>query len=348
MSIYDQRDKPAYGNFKIEPYYSRNQYILRWWTPDHDRLLAEQITIRQWVWYWNIADVIVKITPSDELETWKKEDPACSQYAWYNILMYFAASRAEELGLTRLIRSPEWKICLLCNQRFVEDSLPLPFIERLGIDRLDFCAPCLRDTVLQGSGDDSVSEQSILKYLQDLAELIGCVPTQNFGEGTADLLDVETSDRVKLLKLFQRKPTIKRVKVVFGSWLNALIQADILEDGTRKTSRGIQTIAKDGHVCLSLGEKTIDEWLYAHGICHEKEPRYPEGNFRADFKVGDIFIEYFGLVGDLGYDAKTKEKIHICEKHGLILVAIYPQDLISQERLKRKLSLFLSSDGVRC
>ena len=344
MSIYNYRDKPAYGLFKTESHYSKNRYILKWWTPEHDALLAAQIARWQWVWYWGITDEIVKSTPSTTIESWKKTDSLCSKYAWYNILMYFAAARAEQLGLTKAIRRPQRKICLLCTKRFVEDSLPMPLIERLGIDRLDFCAPCLRDTVLQGSGNDSASEKDTLKYLQDLASLIECVPSQNFGEGMTDLLDMQNEERLALLKLLWVKPSVRRVKSIFGSWLNALIQAGVLEDGTRKTSRGIQSIAKDGHVCLSLGEKTIDDFLYARGVHHEKEPRYPEGNYRGDFKVDSAFIEYFGLAGNPEYEAKTNKKIRLCKKHGITLIAIYPQDLISRKKLESKLSA-LSDKG---
>jgi hypothetical protein len=256
--------------------------------------------------------------------------------------MCFCEARATQLGFTKSIRRPQKKICPLCNNYFIEDSLPVPLIRRLGIDRLDFCAPCLRDTVLQGSGNDSLSEKAMLKYLQDLALLLGRVPSQNFGESMTDLLDMSDHERLALLRLLRNKPTIGCVKSAFGSWLNALIHAGILEDGTRKTSRGIQSIAKDGHVCNSLGEKTIDDYLYSHGIPHEKEPRYPEGNYRGDFKVGTVFIEYFGLSGNPEYDARTKEKIRLCRKYNIRLVAIYPQDLVSQQKLENKLSVFVA------
>jgi hypothetical protein len=346
MSIYDNRDKPAYGLFKTEPSYAKNPYILKWWNSTLDELLATQISLKQWVWYWGITDEIVKHTSSETIEMWKKSDPLCSKYAWYNILMYFSAARAEQLDLTRLLRHSKKKTCPLCKNNFIEESLPIPLVQRLGIDRLDFCAPCLRDTVLQGTGNDSASEKDILKYLQDLANLLGRVPTQNFGEGMTDLLEMKKDERLALLALLKNKPTIACVKSEFGSWLNALIHAGILEDGTRKTSRGIQSIAKDGHICLSLGEKTIDEYLHTHGIHHEKEPRYPEGNYRGDFKVGTAFIEYFGLAGNPEYDAKTKEKIRLCEKHNIVLVALYPKDLISREILERKLSVFLQEGRV--
>ena len=346
MSIYDNRDKPAYGLFKTEPNYAKNPYILKWWNSTLDELLATQISLWQWVWYWGITDEIVKHISSETIEMWKESDPLCSKYAWYNILMYFSAARAEQMGLSRSIRHPQKKTCLLCKNNFIEDSLPIPLIQRLGIDRLDFCAPCLRDTVLQGTGNDSASEKDMLKYLQDLANLLGRVPTQNFGEGMADLLEMKNDERLALLVLLKNKPTIDRIKSVFGSWLNALIHAGVLEDGTRKTSRGIQSIAKDGHVCLSLGEKTIDDYLHTHGVHHEKEPRYPEGKYRGDFKVGTAFIEYFGLTGNPEYDAKTKEKIRLCEKHNIVLIALYPRDLISQDIVERKLSVFLQESKV--
>jgi len=133
---------------------------------------------------------------------------------------------------------------------------------------------------------------------------------------------------------------------VFGSWLNALIQAEILEDGTRRTSRGTQTLARDGHVCLSLGEKTIDDYLYERNVAHEKEPHYPEGNYRADFQIGDTFVEYFGLKGNPEYDQKTKLKQDLCKKHGIQLISIYPADLVSLKSLDKKLAPILNLDNT--
>lgn len=339
MSIYDQRERPAYEYFRTEPNHAANPDILRWWTHDHDSLLKSLIARFQWVWYWSAPDEIVATTDPAVLDAWRTSDPRCRGHAWYNILMYFAASRAEQLGLTLGVRKPEARSCLFCSQRFVEDSLPLPLVQRLGIDRLEFCAPCLRDTVLQGTGDDSMPSKATRAYLRELAELIGRVPPQAFGEGMDYLHDLRTNERLALLQLLRRKPTVKRVKQLFGSWLNALIQADVLEDGTRRTSRGVQTIARDGHVCLSLGERTICDFLHARGIPHEKEPRYPDSNFRGDFRVGEVVVEYLGLAGDPDYDAKTQQKRQLCTAHGLRFLAVYPKDLASRTLLAKKLSV---------
>jgi hypothetical protein len=335
LSIYDQRDKPAYGKFSVKRSYCKNPHILKWWTSSHDQLIVEQIEKEQWLWYWGITEEIVKITPPETIDAWQQEDSLCSQYAWYNILMYFAASRAQVLGLTKKIRKPKWKTCPLCNKKFVEDSLPGPLVKRLGINHIDFCAPCLSEALFQCL--DTLTREQVLSYLQDLADVLQRVPNQNFGEGIEDLHDLDYQERLALLRVLERKPTVRRVKELFGSWLKALIDAEVLEDGTRRTSRGTQCLAKDGHVCLSLGEKTIDDFLHSRGIAHEKEPHYPESNFRADFLVDSVFIEYFGLKGNPDYDAKTKLKQRICKEHGIKLISIYPSDLVSLKKLSKKL-----------
>jgi hypothetical protein len=94
-------------------------------------------------------------------------------------------------------------------------------------------------------------------------------------------------------------------------------------------------------VCLSLGEKTIDDYLHTHGIFHEKEPAYPEGNYRADFAVKGVFIEYFGLQGNPEYEQRTKEKQRICKKHCVDLVSIFPKDLVNVATLESKLQQVL-------
>jgi hypothetical protein len=222
MSIYDHRTQPAYGNFIVKRSYSRNPHILKWWTPEHDQLIVEQIEKEQWLWYWGIVDEVVAATMPETIQAWQHIDPLCSKYAWNNVLMYFAASRAEVLGLTKQIRNPKWKTCPLCNKKFVEDSLPVPLVKRLGIDHLDFCAPCLRDTVLQGTGSDSLSKEQVLAYLRDLSGVLQRVPNQNYGEGIEDLQGLDFQERLAVLQLLKRKPTVRCVKELFTSWLNAL------------------------------------------------------------------------------------------------------------------------------
>lgn len=329
MSIYDQRETPAYRG-ECRPY--RNRNFDKWWSREHDDLIVRLINRYQWNWNWEIAEEIEGITPDSVMSALRK------QHAWYNKVMHYAITRAEERGLTRGIRKPKKKQCPLCEQYFTEDSLPHPLVKRLGVERLDFCAPCLKECVLQGSGNNLSGKEEILEFIKRLTGILEKIPPQGFGEGMDDLIDLAHNEQVELLRLLKHKPSTKRVRVVFGSWLKALIEAGVLVDGTRETTRGTQTLALDGHVCLSLGEKTIDDYLYMRGIAHEKEPKYPGSNFRADFLVGGVFIEYFGLAGESSYDAKIEEKKRIAAAHGIKLIGLYPSDLVTTTRLESRLS----------
>jgi hypothetical protein len=178
--------------------------------------------------------------------------------------------------------------------------------------------------------------------VRDLTEVLQRVPSQGFGEAVHDLRDLSTQERLALLKLLRRKPSVERVKVLFGSWFQALIEARVLEDDARRMSRGTQCLAKDGHICFSLGEKTIDDALCVLAIAHKKEAPYPEGGFRADFAAKGGFVEYFGLTGDVEYDSKTRLKQIICKTHGIKLISVYPRDLASSTKLRSKLTKGLS------
>lgn len=132
---------------------------------------------------------------------------------------------------------------------------------------------------------------------------------------------------------------IEHVKRKFGSWFKALAETGTLPDGTQPTARGIRCLAKDGHVCHSLDEQQIDDWLSRQAIPHEREPAYPphpelnpKGRRRADWRVGNTVIEYFGLIGDAAYEKKMEEKILLAGNLRMDLIAVYPADLAHLER----------------
>lgn len=328
MSIYDHRDRPAYRNEDWPPYSNRN--ISKWWTGEHDELLARLIDQWQWNWYWEVADAVQSMTARDAIASF------LTTGVWYNKVMKYAITRAKSLDLLARIREPQWKVCPLCEEKFIEDSLPHPLVKRFGIDKLDFCSPCLRDTVLR-SGNDVAARDEIVSYLRNLTEALQQIPHQGFGEGVDDFHGMDSNQRLAALQVLRRKPSVQRVKELFGSWLQALIESQILNDDARRMGLGVQCLAKDGHVCLSLGEKTIDDYLHKHGIFHEKEPAYPEGSYRADFAVSGAFIEYLGLKGKPEYDRKTEEKQRICRRHGMRLILISPRDLVSLDKVEIRL-----------
>ena len=118
------------------------------------------------------------------------------------------------------------------------------------------------------------------------------------------------------------------------SWLKVLIDANILSSGTLRTQRGFRCVARDGHECNSLVELEIDNWLFAHGVPHEREPLYPphpsynpSKRLRADFLVGRTYIEYAGLLDDDGYAMKMEHKRMLAEEKHLHLIIIEPRHI---------------------
>lgn len=128
----------------------------------------------------------------------------------------------------------------------------------------------------------------------------------------------------------------------FGSWNEALKKVGLEphRSHSQRMYKRTNTIARDGHKCDSISEAIIDNWLSKHKVLHTRDVRYPSTGHKADWGVGNkIFIEYFGLAKDSPrYDRSIKEKRKICEKNGIRLIEIYPNDLYPQEQLNGKLA----------
>lgn len=116
----------------------------------------------------------------------------------------------------------------------------------------------------------------------------------------------------------------------------------------RAPQGGYRSIASDGHICLSLGERSICEFFVSLGIHHEKEPRYPphselnpNGLYRADFKVGEWLIEFAGRMSIPEYAARMKDKQKLARSAGLKLCVLEPRDLFDlTSKLKKVLNQF--------
>jgi len=334
-----------YGSYNPDKEVYEKSLISKWWKPEHDQIIIDYIDRHQWYWtFTNFYEEILRTIPEETLTWWKKNERLWDMNIddnpvnkVNNMTIRYAAARAKYKGFTKRIRKPPYRKCLLCNQSFRIDTLKASLYERMGsIERIRFCDDCLTDHIFF-AGNNRATKQQIRQYIRDLTQELQRIPPQNFGEGRADFLYMSDEERVRVFKLLKNKPTHDRVKKLYGSWFAAVVDSGVLEGNVRKTKRGIMCLAKDGHACLSLGEKTIDDLLYSLNIPHKKEVRYPEGNFRADFEVNGVFIEYFGLTGNPEYDEKTKLKQEICEKHGIKLISIYPKDVTNTQTLKEKL-----------
>lgn len=117
------------------------------------------------------------------------------------------------------------------------------------------------------------------------------------------------------------------------SWTDWLAVAGLLSEGVRR-NRGITAVAKDGHLCRSLLERQVDDFLYDHGIEHEVEPGYPYDadhnttGYRADWKLPDgTFVEALGFTLDATYMAKVERKLQLAQRLGIPVVTVTHADL---------------------
>ncbi len=164
----------------------------------------------------------------------------------------------------------------------------------------------------------------------------------------------EPDDLLKQIKFvykkFGRVPARREVpnidgacRYAFGTWNNAIVAAGLTPNRSHENRMYKRTItkAKDGHFCDSISEALIDNWLEERNIKHEKNVKYPNSGHVADWKVGNFFVEYFGLAKDSPrYDRNVKIKQKLCKRSGIKLIEIYPTDLYPKLNLSAKLRSF--------
>lgn len=85
----------------------------------------------------------------------------------------------------------------------------------------------------------------------------------------------------------------------------------------------------DGHRVRSKPERVIDDWLHAQGILHELEPTLR--GMRPDWRVGRVYVEYWGLKDQQGYEKRREAKLALYRKRRLRLVELFPEDLADLE-----------------
>ena len=132
--------------------------------------------------------------------------------------------------------------------------------------------------------------------------------------------------------------------IVFGSWNNAVAAAGLKPNRSHDHRMYKRTNAKalDGHLCDSISELLIDNWLYKNNIPHSKNVSYPNTHHKADWEIlfqnQRTFIEYFGLANDSPrYDRSIKDKKKICNKNKIVLIPIYHWELYPKKRFGKKI-----------
>lgn len=92
---------------------------------------------------------------------------------------------------------------------------------------------------------------------------------------------------------------------------------------------GTKITGEDGHVTRSTLECNVCNWLFRHGVGHITEPPCPwchlntKSRMRADFLVGDVYIEVWGVNNSPDYDRQASYKRRQYAKHGATLLEVF-------------------------
>lgn len=242
------------------------------------------------------------------------------------------------------------KTCINCNRQFssnecvrwcteFEDTSLFKsiFPDYRSIHDIQICSMCLCGYTHSDSSPSLMGldpKEVFLDNLRILHKILGQIPPRDFA--SSSFISKISRSREQALAIISHIQLMKRSFYVYDlpNWLSILYEAGILEEPILKTGMSYHCIAKDGHICLSLTEKIIDEYLSDNGIFHEKEPLYPKdpslnpsGLMRADWKIEEnVYIEYFGLAGNEEYDIRIAEKKELANKYGISLICLYPYD----------------------
>ncbi|MBW6475258.1 MAG: hypothetical protein K0B14_19180 [Anaerolineaceae bacterium] len=316
------------------------QKIKKYWDGYCDALLTKVVNenlnsfpigqlVSEIISYWHKSGVLGKYKKETQSSSFEKH--------WLWLINSYASYL---LGQEKIYKLPSTeRVCKGCESRFKEWSISLYSALKVN-KKIEFCDSCYsfifnHHFMANTTKASKISEKDMLKYLFELSKTLGFIPTRKYMEGIV-LPGEPVEKQIETGKILLKMPAYEIYVERFGNWLKCLSLAGVLDDGHWKTSRGIRCLANDGHLCLSLGEKAIDDWLSNHNIPHEKESFYPFDEklnpnklSRTDWKIGNIFIEYAGLMDDLEYASKMKRKKQLADKNEIHLIIIEPADLFS-------------------
>jgi hypothetical protein len=339
------------------------------WQDDLDQLIT--FTIEQYGVFWpkpfwekanNSIRPLVKNHPLgvdvfDPINKWigaewkGKRKRLSSSTIWSEIswtFQLFACDRAKNVEGAisvynkRLKEQSAYHQCKICGWIFRPCDLP-DYLYLRGEGSTDFCHTCLmRMFSLDRQGHQvkrfTKRKSDMSNALSTLVTLMGFVPSQDF-RSIDTIRRVQRNRRLNVILHIWKMQSAQEYKLKFGSWLEALISARVLSNDCYPTGKGTRCLAKDKHECRSLEERQIDDWLYDEGIPHSTEPFYPyhpdlnpNNRNKADWMVNEIFIEYWGLVGNKEYDRRMRIKRRLAKDNNIQLIEILPDDLYDLTR----------------
>jgi hypothetical protein len=244
-------------------------------------------------------------------------------------------------------------ICRLCGDEFYPQTVH----EWPGRVPPDYCSVCL-EMSFSGSTEffrllgftEEERRDNFVQGIKIYTEYFGFIPRVGTAKRKvlAQLHDsgVVGDDLDMALRVSSLLPWHETAKEMFGSWAHLLEAAGLLEHRQRGRG-GHQSIGSDGHLCLSMGERAICEFLTKRAIDHSKEPMYPSdeklnpnGLLRADFKVGPILIEFAGMMADKEYAERMNIKSKLAKKYKIPWVKVESSQLEDLDLMLQELNSF--------
>jgi hypothetical protein len=305
------------------------------WTPRDDLVLTEQwpasldavvdgfVELFQSQWSAAVAVTPPESNPvaafvRDLVGSGKVEMPSFTEYTREQLISYKIYNALDRGVFNVTVARRGWEFptarsCCCCGARHYYDLARYYLIRDFGIPGI--CPPCMVGA-RYGLRQVDFDRDSILGALRHLSKLTGLVPDSHFRDRvvTAGMDDHDRGAIVALMLAIPEPPEVLRV-VGCADWLEVLKTAGIVGPEGWRPSRGTICIAHDGHPCRSLAEKTICDWMHRHRVAHTIEPSWPadvelnpSGRLRADWLVGDTYIEFAGLLHDTSYREKMIRK----------------------------------------
>jgi hypothetical protein len=232
----------------------------------------------------------------------------------------FVAARGRLLGAHELTGT--LRPCRLCGQLASELTAPICS------SPLSYCHACL-SVAQAGTGDDASRAAVALGLISELE--FGGAPMLEEQLSSLHVDPATPEEPSQIDKMLLLRVALRRRRY---AWTHLLEAAGLVKDGYR-TSRGTLIRARDGHLCLSMREKAVCDFLHQNDIAHDREPLYPfdpelnrHGRRRADWLLLDgTLVELWGMPNDPAYAAKMIAKRDLARLHKLRLVEITDADL---------------------
>ena len=249
----------------------------------------------------------------------------------------------------------EKSCCRLCG----EDFYPQCGSEWAGLVPPEYCPICLELSLSRSNEfyrflgyKEEQRKSNAVEGIKVFCEYFGFIPRASIAKRRviSQLYDsgIREEELDMALRVSSLLPSNGSAKTMFGSWAHLLEAGNLLEQRQRGHG-GHQSIGSDGHLCLSMGERAICEYLTRKGLSHEKEPNYPfddklnpNGLFRGDFRVGQVIVEFAGMMSDQKYAEKMDQKRRLADKFEIPWVKIESSDL---ENLDSMLTSIISHNS---